>query len=185
MTQDSFWRSNPRDMIIRAHGLGQLAERLEAEQIDGAWNDGTFVAFPVLLALAAEIGLKAWYRIEGNPGPKTHDLLKLFDGLGENTQTRLDVAYIRGPMRLWYIKRRLANSSIVERYPLTITFAAMHRMSELSRYEPITLNRYLESRQNYLLSEFIENAPLQFVDEIASEITGQEFMPPGIRTAGR
>ena len=90
MTQDSFWRSNPRDMIIRAHGLGQLAERLEAEQIDGAWNDGTFVAFPVLLALAAEIGLKAWYRIEGNPGPKTHDLLKLFDGLGENTQRRLE-----------------------------------------------------------------------------------------------
>lgn len=90
MTQDSFWRSNPRDMMIRAHGLGQLAERLEAEQSDGEWCDGTFVAIPVLLSLAAEIGLKAWCRIEGTPGPKTHDLLKLFDGLGENTRRRLE-----------------------------------------------------------------------------------------------
>ena len=90
MTQDSFWRSNPRDMMIRAHKLGQLVERLEAEQRDGEWCEGTFVAIPVLLSLAAEIGLKAWYRIEGNPASKTHDLLELFDGLGENTRRRLE-----------------------------------------------------------------------------------------------
>ncbi len=90
MTQDSFWKNNPLLMMSRAHGLGQLAERLEAEQSDGEWCDGTFVAIPVLLSLAAEIGLKAWCRIEGTPGPKTHDLLKLFDGLGENTRRRLE-----------------------------------------------------------------------------------------------
>lgn len=98
-----------------------------------------------------------------------------------HAKLRTDVVYINGPMRLWYLKRRISGTPIINRYPLVVAFAAMHRLSELSRYEPITLMRYLESQQNWLLSEFIEAAPIQFVDEIASEITGQEFMVPGIR----
>ena len=90
MTQDSPFKNNPLHMMCRANDLGLLVEHLEAEQRDGEWSRGTFVAVPVLLSLAAEIGLKAWCRIEGTPGPKTHDLLKLFDGLGENTRRRLE-----------------------------------------------------------------------------------------------
>jgi len=54
----------------------------------------------------------------------------------------------------------------------------MHRLSELSRYEPITLSKHLNSQQNWLLSEFIKSAPYQFIHEIASEITGEESLVP-------
>jgi len=57
----------------------------------------------------------------------------------------------------------------------------MHRLSELARYSPKSLANHFESRHNWLLSEFISTALYQFIDEISSEITGQEFMVPGIR----
>ena len=100
-----------------------------------------------------------------------------------HTKLRTNVVYINGPMRLWYLKRHISGTTIVHRYTPVIAYAAMHRLSELSRYQPTTLQRYLESQQNWLLSEFIQAAPIQFIDEIASEITGREFMIPGIRTA--
>ena len=91
MTRDSFWKNNPDLMMIRANELRRLVEHLDAEQRDGVWREGTSVAVPVLLSLAVEIGLKAWHRREGNESPvKTHDLLELFDGLGEKTRRRLE-----------------------------------------------------------------------------------------------
>ena len=101
MTQDSFWKNNPELMMIRANELGRLLEHLDAEQRDGAWREGTSIAVPVLLSLAVEIGLKAWHRKEGNQSPvKSHDLLELFDGLGENTRRRLEdkMPEVPGPM---------------------------------------------------------------------------------------
>jgi len=41
------------------------------------------------------------------------------------------------------------------------------------------LRKHLETQHNWLLSEFIATACTQFIDEISSEITGQEFMTPG------
>ena len=91
MTRDSFWKNNPDLMMSRAHELGRLVEHLDAEQSDGVWREGTTVAVPVLLSLAVEIGLKAWHRREGNESPaRIHDLLELFDGLGESTRRRLE-----------------------------------------------------------------------------------------------
>ena len=91
MTRDSFWKNNPDLMMSRANELGQLVDRLDAERRDGIWNEGTSIAVPVLLSLAVEIGLKAWHRREGNSSPiKSHDLLDLFDGLGEDTRKRLE-----------------------------------------------------------------------------------------------
>ena len=101
MTRDSFWKNNPDLMMIRANELGRLVEHLDAEQRDGVWREGTSVAVPVLLSLAVEIGLKAWHRKEGNRSPvKSHDLLELFDGLGENTKRRLEdkMPEVPGPM---------------------------------------------------------------------------------------
>ena len=91
LTQDNYWKNNPLLMMSRAHELGRLVEHLEAEERDRVWREGTTIAVPVLLSLAVEIGLKAWHRSEGNdPPPKTHDLLELFDSLGENTRRRLE-----------------------------------------------------------------------------------------------
>ena len=91
MTRDSFWKNNPLLMMTRANDLGRLAEHLEAEERDGVWKEGTSIAVPVLLSLAIEIGLKAWHHREGNESPvRTHDLLELFDSLGENTRRRLE-----------------------------------------------------------------------------------------------
>lgn len=58
---------------------------------------------------------------------------------------------------------------------------AMHRLSEISRYKPIELNRLLNGRRNWIIHEFIRSAPKQFLDEISAEITGQEISPAGVR----
>ena len=104
MTQDSFWKNNPELMMSRANELGRLVEHLDAEKRDGVWLEGTTIAVPVLLSLAVEIGLKAWHRREGNESPvKTHDLLDLFDGLGEDTRRRLEekMPEVPGPIPDW------------------------------------------------------------------------------------
>lgn len=98
-------------------------------------------------------------------------------------RTRRDVYYIHGPSRLWYVKRSAADTAIIPRSSLTMTFAAMHRLSELARYDPTGLARHFESRHNWLLAEFVATAPHQFLDEVSSELTGQEFMIPGRKSA--
>lgn len=90
---------------------------------------------------------------------------------------RKNLQYIAGPSNRWYIKR----NNIVESISLSslvITFAAMHRLSELSRYEPTVLSKHLNRQHNWLLSEFIRKAPYQFIHEISSEITGEEINLP-------
>ena len=64
---------------------------------------GQFIAAPVLLAFAMELTLKAWWARENKDSdvPRTHDLLKLFDRLKEDTRTRLERAHpeIPHPLR--------------------------------------------------------------------------------------
>ena len=93
--------------------------------------------------------------------------------------TRADVQYIHGPMRLWYFKRGGVPTGAIARSPMTLTFAAMHRISSIARYQPLILAKHFDSKHNWLLSEFLATALHQFCDELASEITGQEFMIPG------
>lgn len=92
---------------------------------------------------------------------------------------RRDVSYIHSPQRLWYLKRSAKVAGHIDRSTMTISFAAMHKLSELARYAPQSLDRHFDGRYNWLLSEFIAIAPAQFVDEVSCEMTGQEFMPPG------
>lgn len=94
---------------------------------------------------------------------------------------RKHLYYIHGTSRLWYIKCSGNINGLIDRSSLTITFAAMHKLSELARYSPTTLAQHFDSEHNWLLSEFINTALYQFIDEISSEITGQEFMIPGVR----
>lgn len=94
-------------------------------------------------------------------------------------RVRGDVVYIHGPSRLWYLKRGGIDDTVVHRSTMTMTFAVMHRLSELARYEPMLLAKHFEGRHNWLLSEFLSTALFQFIDEVSSELTGQDFMIPG------
>ncbi len=94
---------------------------------------------------------------------------------------RQDLIYISAFPDLWYIKREIAGTTRISRYTLTLIMAAMHRLSELTRYDPRGLMSYLEGKENWLLTEFIELAPPQFIDELVCEMTSLEFGLPGIR----
>lgn len=96
---------------------------------------------------------------------------------------RKDLLYINGSHTLWYVKTTVSGPGIINRFPATLTLAAMHRLSELCRYKPVELNAFLESQKNWLISEFIQQSPDQFLDEIASEITGYQFLQPNTRVA--
>lgn len=91
-----------------------------------------------------------------------------------NKELRNYIYYIRGKKTFWYIRRDIEDV-IKDKSPVTIMFAIMHRLSELSRYQPDYLSKYFDSEYNWLLVEFIKKAPEQFIDQIASEITGYDF----------
>ena len=86
-------------MILTAKSLQRVAKELEQDmepsQSDPHLFEGKLLAVPILLALATEIALKAW-QCRGRKGKPDHchGLLKLFDGLGEATRTRLEA---KGP----------------------------------------------------------------------------------------
>lgn len=96
--------------------------------------------------------------------------------------TRRVVVNIAGERDLWYIKKHMPKNRAGARHTTTLTFAAMHRLSELSRYDPAGLDRHLSGQANWLLVEFINHATTQFIDQIATEITGFQFWPPKMRS---
>jgi hypothetical protein len=100
-----------------------------------------------------------------------------------NRRLRTDVQYINGAETLWYVKGVVRGPKRIARFPLTLTLAAMHRLSEICRYRPTELASFLAGQQNWLLSEFIQLAPDQFIDELAAEITGHQFLAPNVRAA--
>lgn len=94
---------------------------------------------------------------------------------------RHHLVYISSSPDLWYLKRQMAGAAHIRRYSMTLIMAAMHRLSELSRYDPEGLAKYFAGKENWLLTEFIELAPMHFVDELVCEMTSLEFGTPGIR----
>jgi len=54
-------------------------------------------------------------------------------------------------------------------------------LSELARYDPKGLAAYFDGQANWLLTEFIELACDQFLDELICEMTCMEFRMPGVR----
>lgn len=96
---------------------------------------------------------------------------------------RKEFQYIYSSNELWYLKRKdLTSSSIINRNPLVLTYVAMHRLSELARYEPNILKSHLEKDASWLLNEFINKSIVQFIDQISSEITGNQFRITGFRS---
>ncbi len=90
--REIFW---PPDWIMQeAMSLQGLAERLETDRENHPSVDKPTTAAPVLLALATELALKAWQCRErnGEAPDKTHDLAELFDALGDDARTLLELA---------------------------------------------------------------------------------------------
>jgi hypothetical protein len=100
-----------------------------------------------------------------------------------NRSLRDDLHYINATQTLWYAKLKVRGPKRLSRFPLTLTLAAMHRLSEICRYRPLELVKFGESQENWLLSEFVQAAPRQFLDAIASELTGYQFLLPNVRPA--
>jgi hypothetical protein len=99
-----------------------------------------------------------------------------------NDDLRKEFQYIRASKNLWYLKRSaLASQEVLNLNSMLIIMAAMHRISEIVRYKPEQLEHLLDSKENWLLHEFLVMALDQFIDELASEITGQDIMCTGIK----
>lgn len=98
-----------------------------------------------------------------------------------NRRVRSAVVYIRGQPPTWYLKLNRNINDVISRSSITLMLAAMHRLSELARYNPTRLQLLMDSQQNWLLSEFMGSAPLQFLDEVATEMTGQNMALPFVR----
>lgn len=95
---------------------------------------------------------------------------------------RKDILYVSGDEKLWYIKKEIPNNkSIIQRNSITLIFAVMHWLSELVRYNPEKFDKLMDTKQNWIIHEFIETALYQYVDEISCEITGTDIMTPGYR----
>jgi len=92
-----------------------------------------------------------------------------------NKHFRKNIVYIKGLETHWYLKKDNKDSILDKSMPI-ITFAIMHRLSELSRYSPDILAKYLESKHNWLLAEFLNTSVHHFIDQLSSEITGYDFV---------
>ncbi len=114
-----------------------------------------------------------WNKNQGSN--KTNNLQKLTQ---YHQKIRQNVLPIFASTNSWYIKKHLKSVTRMEKSQLPIIFAAMHKLSELSRYNPIKLERHLDASHNMILTEFLQVAPAQFINHIACEITGKEFTQP-------
>ena len=99
-----------------------------------------------------------------------------------HSSLRRVVCNISGARDLWYIKKYNRSNKGGARHTIVLIFAAMHRLSELSRYDPGVLDKHLSGQANWLLVEFINHSMDQFIDQVATEITGFQFWPPKMRS---
>lgn len=120
-----------------------------------------------------------WFNYRDNRVEKDQALQRLKK---YHASSRRIIVNISGNRDLWYIKKSMNRNTAASRHTTTLIFAGMHRLSELSRYDPAGFDRHLAGQANWLLTEFIEHAMDQFIDQIASEITGYQFWRPKLRT---
>ena len=135
-------------MIRNAKALQRVVKELEKNKPKpspsdgwGKWDRGTedqllfmgrFLAVPNLLSLATEIALKAWQCREQLKAPeRTHDLLKLFHSLEQDTQEMLEARMRKvSPDSVWADALRIQNLSPLEQEMLG---AKMHPLRDVLR----------------------------------------------------
>jgi hypothetical protein len=140
---------------------------------------------PATFVQAPEIGPRAIRSVPAltwrKPGrPTATNIHELIDF---NRTLRRELCFINGAETLWYLKTPVTGPARLKRQLPTLILAAMHRLSEICRYQPLQLKSLLDGQKNWLLSEFIQMSPIQFIDEIASEMTGYQFLVPNMRPA--
>ena len=90
--------------------------------------------------------------------------------------------YIISDSPIWYLKKEdNLNPNILNYSSTVISYAIMHCLSEMVRYAPDLYKDFLESEYSWLISEFVEVGMDQFIDEIASQITGLNIMRSGVK----
>jgi len=155
--------------IEERHNDGRILSTLPQFEVDHGYTDKHVIRRKQKVK---------WYkrRASKDEQQRAHSRLETY-----HRKLRQHLVYIVGSPDLWYIKRKRVGAKILQRYTLTLIMAAMHRLSELSRYDPEGLLKYLEAKENWLLTEFIELAPIQLMDELVCEMTSLEFGQPGFR----
>lgn len=164
--------------FVRDRATGHV--RLSAEVVDGAdWRYfQRHLPQEVVAAPDGSLALHSTATIPWSTVSKPTDAeLGALSTLNANLRRVLH--YINGAHTLWYLKS--AGTYEIDRSAVTLTLAAMHRLSEICRYKPSDLHSYLNGQKNWLLSEFVTMAPSQFLDEIACEMTGHQIMIPNVR----
>lgn len=177
--KDVFYRKHPTQnkIWLSAKVEGRMADRRTLErtlpadyEIDDGFEDACIIRSKKKVT---------WHPAKGASAiQKTQAIRRLQNA---HKKFRLDFLHISSAPDLWYLKRQVSGAQRIQRQPLTLICIAMHRLSELARYDPEGLSWYFGHKENWLLSEFIELSPIQFIDEIACEMTGLEFGTPGIR----
>lgn len=119
-----------------------------------------------------DIRWKERFKWEGKSETKNLDALSK-----HHEKLRKKLFYIHDSPGVWYLKRDVSDA--LPYSPITLTFAALHRLSELARYEPQSLEKHLDNRYNWLLVEFLERCLDQIIDELVAEITKKELRPSG------
>ena len=135
-------------MIKNAKALQRVVKELEKNKPKpspsdgwGKWDRGTedellfrgkFLAVPNLLSLATELALKAWQCREQQKAPeRTHDLLKLFHSLEQDTQEMLEARMRKvSPDSVWAEQPGMQNLSPLEQEMLG---AKMHPLRDVLR----------------------------------------------------
>lgn len=112
---------------------------------------------------------KRRFRWDTSRGSKKAD--RMHQLLNYHKKLRRDIKYIHGDQRLWYYKRNDRSDGILHWPTPSLIFLAMHRLSELTRYDPSKLHSHFECQHNWLLTEFMNQATDNFIDQIASDIT--------------
>ena len=104
--RDVSW--NIYSMIENTRSLQRVAKELdknlsESAKVDTVLFSGILFAAPILLSLATEIALKAWWCRERKKAPgRIHDLLKLFNGLELSTREILEARMRKvSPYSIW------------------------------------------------------------------------------------
>jgi hypothetical protein len=163
-TKGVFFKADIERNIPLSHALKKLPK--------------TFVAAPAIGPRAIRSVAKLVWKAPGRPTAATIQELVDF-----NRALRKELHFIHGAETLWYLKTAPAGPRKLQRQLPTLILAAMHRLSEICRYQPLQLESLLAGQKNWLLSEFIQMSPIQFIDEIASEMTGYQFLVPNVRAA--
>ncbi len=110
-----------------------------------------------------------WDTYRNNPDQSSKDSFNKY-----YKKIRARVQYVYDVDKYWFVKRTDLKHNINVNILIT-TYAAMHRLSELARYQPNILHKHFEKPHSWLLREFIRKSMPQFIDGVASEITGSDF----------